>query len=486
MPKITVEVVDTEVAHQSPPLKEITSSQGDILEVSRHLLPKIMSQISNRQWITIDILNWYHPTSRSHHPTVVISARDASDDVWWSSTLPAIYEIIEENSSSLKVVLLFLDCLDFSTNSPTSFVPTHKRIEAHYYDEDLLPGTSCGRDGSDESGTLGGFVVVDKGGEQIRLGLTNCHVLLQDSKLDLKETIGPCPALEELMAVSPSDADHELFTRKMQNYISIRSKKLERLEQAYSEGELSQSVKDRIEKRREKLKSKRSKLAKAKAHDRILGSVYATSGFTTWPPIDHSNASRSWALDWCLIRLQDKLRLKNLPEDVPQDVEIKNTVPIRFWARFSKYDKYEVLKRGRSTEWTRGTINRVNSWINPVAGLPQLHSGESTGDQLTIPGFFDNKPMTAHTIVSEQNLPQNSQFFTEFTEKGDSGSFVLLNKKVDGPQEAPPGTILGLFFANNDYVSYMIPIELVVKSISAVTGGNVVQPQEWTSSICTR
>ncbi|KAF2739781.1 hypothetical protein EJ04DRAFT_606448 [Polyplosphaeria fusca] len=463
MPKITVEVVDTEVAHQSPPPKEITSSQGDILEVSRHLLPKIMSQISKRQWITVDILNWYHPTSRSHHPTVVISARDASDGVWWSSTLPAICGIIEENSSSLKVVLLFLDCLDFSTNSPTSHVPADDCIKAHCYDEDLLPGTSCGRDGSDESETLGGFMVVDKDGEQIRLGLINCHVLLRDSKLNLKETIGPCSALEKLIAVSPSDVDHDVLIKGMLDDTSDTS---ESLEEVYNAGRLSQ---------------KQSNLIKALSRDRRLGSIYATSGFTTWPPIDHSDTSRLWALDWCLIRLRDKVRLKNLPEDVPKDAEIKKTVPIRFWTRFSEYDDYKVLKRGRSTEWTRGTITSVNSWINPVTGLPQLRSGKSTADQVTITGFFNNKPVTAHTIVSTETPPQNSQPFTKFTKKGDSGSFVLLNKKVDGPQEAPPGTILGLFFADNDLVSYMIPMELVVKSVNAVTGGNVVQPQEWTS-----
>ncbi|KAF2733341.1 hypothetical protein EJ04DRAFT_565253 [Polyplosphaeria fusca] len=447
MPKITIEVVDIEVAHQSPPPKEITSNQNEILEISRHILPKITSRISQHQWITVDILNWYLPTSRSHHPTVVISARDTSDDVWWSSTLPDIYRIIKETSSGLEVVLLYLDCLDFSTNNPTSYVPANDHIKTHYYDQELLPGTSCGRAGSDESGTLGGFVVVDKDGEQIRLGLTNCHVLLLDSKLNLKETIGPCSALEELMAVSPSDVDHEVFTCEMQGDVSDISKSLEKPKQVYGEGELSQ---------------KQSNLTKASSHDRCLGSIYATSGFTTWPQIDQSNTSRLWALDWCLIRLHDKVRLNNLPENLPEDVEIKKTIPIRFWARFGENDNYEVLKRGRSTEWTRGMISSVHSSINPGNGLPQwrLDKSTSTVDQVTINGFFDDKPMTAHTIVS---TPQNSQCFMT---KGDSGSFVLLNKKVQGPQEVPPGTILGLIFAlnNHAHVSYMIPMELVVKS----------------------
>ncbi|KAF2735293.1 hypothetical protein EJ04DRAFT_601139 [Polyplosphaeria fusca] len=199
-----------------------------------------------------------------------------------------------------------------------------------------------------------------------------------------------------------------------------------------------------LEKHREDLKSKQSKLTKATSHDRILGSIYATSGFTTCPRIDDSNTSRLWALDWCFIRLHDKVRLNNLPENLLEDVEIKKTVPIRFWARFGENDNYEVLKRGRSTGWTRGIISSVNSSINPRNGL-RRRSGKATVNQLTISGFFNDKPVTAHTIVS---TPEKIQYFVT---KGDSGSFVLLNKKVKGPQKVPPGTILGLIYARNGY-----------------------------------
>ncbi|KAF2728736.1 hypothetical protein EJ04DRAFT_569254 [Polyplosphaeria fusca] len=450
--KIKVEVVDKQVAPHLPPPKEIRSNQSDILETSQRLLPTITSIISQHQWITVDILNWYLPTHSSYHPTVVISARDTSDDLWWSTTLPDIRRAIKETGNGLEVVLLFLDCLDISATPPTGYQPADTFIKMHFNDNEFALGTSCGLMGSNTSGTLGGFVVVERGGEQIKLGLTNCHVLLRGTKLNLESTMSPCSTLEELKAVSPSDVDHEVLTCEIQGCIAYESERLEKLEQAY-----------------------------ATSHDRFLGTIFATSGFTTWPPTDRSNTSDellspiSWALDWCLIRLGNRVRLSNLPEYLPKDVEIMERVPIGFWACVDPRINYEVMKRGRSTAWTRGRITAIDSTIHPGNGLPQLQRGESTIFQDNIYGFFDDKPVMVHTIVSTSK----DELF--FTQKGDSGSIVLLNKKAKGPQKIPPGTTLGIVFASNRLVSYMIPIELVVKSIESVTGGKVVQPQEWTS-----
>ncbi|KAF2736918.1 hypothetical protein EJ04DRAFT_550919 [Polyplosphaeria fusca] len=430
--KITVEIVDKQVTRHLPPPKEIRSNQSDILEISQRLLPTITSIISQHQWITVDILNWYLPPYSSYHPTVVISARDTLDDLWWSTTLPKIRRIIKETGSSLEVVLLFLDCLDISATPLTGYQPADTFLKEHFYDKEFAPGTSCGLMGSNTSGTLGGFVVVEKGGEQIQLGLTNCHVLLRDAKLHLKDTMGLCSKLEERKAVSPSDVDHEVLTRELQGSIDEESEMIKQLEEAYGEEELSQSVKDRMERHRRSLKTKQNELTTAKSHDRFLGTIFATSGFTTWPPTDHSDTSSpiSWALDWCLIRLGDK---------------------------------------------TRGRITAIDSTIHPGNGLPQLRRGESTIVQDNICGFFDDKPVMVHTVVSTS---KNNVFFIQ---KGDSGSIVLLNKKAKGPESIPPGTMLGIVFASNRLVSYMIPMEIVVKSIESVTGGKVVQPQEWTS-----
>ncbi|KAF2731001.1 hypothetical protein EJ04DRAFT_567189 [Polyplosphaeria fusca] len=478
--KITVEVVDKKIAPHLPPPKEISSNQSGILETSQRLLPTITSAINQHQWITVDILNWYLPTYRSYRPTVVISARDTSDDTWWSTTLPSIRRTIKETGNRLEVVLLFLDCLEISTTPPTNYEPADSLIKAHYYDEELALGTSCGLMGSNASGTLGGFVVVEKDREQIQLGLTNCHVLLNDTKLNLKSTMGPCSALEVLEAVSPSDVDHKVRTCEIQGEVDHASENLTKFKQVYGDEELSESAKHRMEERRKELKNCQNNLTKATSHNRFLGTIFATSGFTTWPSTAHSDTSKKlqppipWALDWCLVRLGNKLKLSNLPKHLPQDVEIRESVPISFWTRVNPLKNYEVIKRGRSTGWTRGIISAIDSSIHPGNGLLHLRLGESTIAQDCILGFWDGKPMAAHTVVSTQN----SQPW--FLQSGDSGSIVLLNEKAKGPQEIPPGTILGLAFASNNLVSYMIPMELVVKSIDAVTGGRVVQPQEWT------
>ncbi|KAF2727873.1 hypothetical protein EJ04DRAFT_570004 [Polyplosphaeria fusca] len=476
--KITVELIDKRFAPYLPPPMEIKSNQSNIIEISRRLLPTITSVISQHQWITIDILNWYLPTYSSYHPTVIISARDTLDDLWWSTTLPNIRRIIKEAGSSLEVVLLFLDCLDISVTPPTEYHPADLSMKNHFYDKQVAPGTSCGLMGSNTSGTLGGFMVVEKGGEQIQLGLTNCHVLLQDTKLNLKSTIRPCTTLEELNVVSPSDVDHEVVTCEIQGCIADESERLEELEQAYGEEELPQSVKNRMERHRIKLKPKQSDLNKVMSHDRLLGTIFATSGFTTWPPADQTNTSSpiSWGLDWCLIRLGDKVRLSNLSESLPEDVEIKR-IPISFWARVDPAKTYAVIKRGRTTAWTKGVISAIDSSINPGNGLHQLRRGESTIFHDTINPFFMDKTVMMHTIVS------TSKGNPHFIQKGDSGSTVLLNEKAEGPQKIPPGTTLGMVFATNRLVTYMIPMEIVIKSIESVTGGKVVQPQEWTSPI---
>ncbi|KAF2726858.1 hypothetical protein EJ04DRAFT_597072 [Polyplosphaeria fusca] len=473
--KITVEIVDKKIVPHLPPPKEISSNQSSILEASQRLLPTITSAISQHQWITIDILNWYLPTHRSYHPTVVISARDTLDDTWWLKTLPSIRRTIKETGNSLEVVLLFLDCLEISTTPPTNYEPADSFVKAQFYNKEFALGTSCGLMGSNASGTLGGFMVVEKGGEQIQLGLTNCHVLLKNTELKLESTMSPCLKLEELKAVSPSDVDHEVRTCEIQGHIAYESKQLKRLEEVYGEEEMPQSVKDRVEEHRREMTHWQSELTKATSHNRCIGSIFATSGFTTWPS-KKLQPPIPWGLDWCLIRLGNKVRLSNIPKHLPGDAEIRKSVPISFWTRVDPLENYKVIKRGRSTEWTRGIISAIDSSINPGNGLLHLRLGESTIAQDNIRGFFDNKPVSAHTVVSNP----------WFIRSGDSGSIVLLNEKAKGPQKIPPGTVLGVAFASNDLVSYMIPMELVIESIDAVTGGRVVQPQEWAGPTDTR
>ncbi|KAF2734268.1 hypothetical protein EJ04DRAFT_523820 [Polyplosphaeria fusca] len=476
--KITVEVIDKQVAHHLPPPKEIRSNQSDILEISRRLLPTITSVISQHQWITVDILNWYLPTHGSYHPTFVISARDTSDNSWWSTTLPDIRRAIKETGNGLEVVLLFLDRLNISATPLTNYQPADVTIIDEFYNEEFSLGTSCGLAGSDRSGTLEGSMVVEKGGKQIQLGLTNCHVLLQDAGLNLKNTIGPCLALEELKAVSPSDVDHEVRIREIQDDVAVKSENLQRFEQVYGEEELSQLVKHHIEEQRKDLEGEQSRLTKPTSHNRFLGTIFATSGFTTWPRTDHSDTFQPpipWGLDWCLIRLGNKVRLSNLPQHLPENVEIRGSVPVSFWARVDPFQNYKVMKRGRSTEWTKGIISAIDSTINPGNGLLHLRLGEPTIAYDTISGCFEDKPVAVHTVVS------NSKSYPHFIKSGDSGSLVLLNEKAKGPQGIPPGTVVGMVSASNNLVSYMVPMEVIIKSIDAATGGRVVQPQEWTS-----
>lgn len=367
-----------------------------------------------------------------------------------------------------------------STTLHTNHQPVHYTIEDEFYRDKLYQGTSCGLEGSKRSGTLGGLVVVEKCGERIQLGLTNCHVLLHGTELNLENTIGPCSALEKLQVVSPSDKDHEVFTSEIQNRVAIESRKLNALEQAYGEELLSDSVMKRMEEHRTLISGLQSKLTRATSHNRLFGTIFATSGFTTRSSISHSGVSRnfhqllSWALDWCLIRLGSKVKLSSEPPEFPANKDIEVSSPLRIWKRVDPLANPHVKKRGRSTGWTRGRITAIDSSINPGNGLPQLQLGKPTVIEEKIYNLFGNKIVAAHSVVSQEigNLC--------FVQNGDSGSIVLFNENTEKPEEIPPGTILGMIYASNDLVSYMMPMEIVVDSIEAVTGGKVVEPQEWT------
>ncbi|KAF2729053.1 hypothetical protein EJ04DRAFT_528099 [Polyplosphaeria fusca] len=454
------------VAYQAPLPTVLQPAESQEIE---RILPRITTLLSSHEWISIDCLNWYHPTHMSRHPTIVISARDTTNVSWWSKTLPNVRQVIEEAGGGFEVVLLFLNRLHMQTSYPQDVSSPDASILATLYNKERSMGTSCGRLGSMRSGTLGGLIVVEKDGERINLGITNCHVLLHDAGLDLSSAIRPESMLEQLQVVSPSDEDRKSSKGSLKIELQAAEKKLKDLVKLYGEEELDEYQNKQLKDLKIRLALCDRNVALGKSRTRTIGTVYAASGYTTClaplrrSPVHRPHLHVPWALDWCLVQL--KVGLSDKPYNPPHDGNISENISLKKWARFDPYEDYKVLKRGRSTGWTKGHINSNRSYLN---GL--------TAQMDTVEDVFNKQLVAAHCIIARPCSQKGM-----FIRSGDSGSMVLMDK----PSPEHPGDILGLCFASNESsnVSYMIPMDLLIHSIEAVTGGKVIQPQERTFSM---
>lgn len=103
-----IELIDFEMFYWWPPvIQPILSTDRDLIEGWSKVLPDFLTTIENRNWVAIDVLRRYSPLRRTE-PTVIISARDADNDTWWDTTLPALYQLLQANNLDLDIVLLFL------------------------------------------------------------------------------------------------------------------------------------------------------------------------------------------------------------------------------------------------------------------------------------------------------------------------------------------------------------------------------------------
>ncbi|KAF1949531.1 hypothetical protein CC80DRAFT_581087 [Byssothecium circinans] len=520
-----VELIDRNIRWGLDVPQPIDSSDHDVLEASAVILPQVKDLIANYEWLTVDILRWYSPVHKHHHPTIVICARDAAKASWWDTTLPSIQNVIASTQTELDVVLLFLDGLSLLSAAEGQSQRLDPSVISTLYGDQVPMGSSCGRGGSEASGTLGGKVLLEKDGECHEYGLTNCHVLLGDQRQDV--TQGPTL----WTVVSPSDKDYKRVDKKFSKDLERAEEALKKtriyhgLYQGIDKQSLSPKVQDRVRREEEAVAFAEIRLKCARDSSRDIGTIFASSGYTTCPasfgyeedewekvaseytrPMDSN-----WALDWCLFRLKPGAEIDNRIFLTPTRSEhLAEGMEVTTWAHVHPRVNYKVMKRGRSTGWTKGKVSAVLSMQRSQNGPPKMDPGAPTMIRDHIKGMYQDELIVAHCIVSESDA-HNGMFMLP----GDSGSLVLLDEKdlrsparpdekekdvgspvrpdekekdLGGP--VPPdekdkepaakatATVLGLCFALNDAAktSYMIPMQLVVKSINEVTGGEVVHP----------
>ena len=181
--------------------------------------------------------------------------------------------------------------------------------------------------------------------------------------------------------------------------------------------------------------------------DRLLGHVVASSGYRTVIKND-----LEWGMDWALIQLADRRSIENriVQTSTKDNIHGLRGEGIDHWEEGGLQAGAEVTKKGRTTGWTDGRVNAIQTNINI---LRKTNGGESNpyGKQITV--WVVRAPSEAGKFCSH----------------GDSGSLVL---------DSSTGSIVGLLFgseiASGD--GYVLPFDLIVEDIESVTGGKVVIP----------
>lgn len=314
------------------------------------------------------------------------------------------------------------------------------------------------------SGTMGGFITLKKGNQEFQCGLTNHHVI-RDERIDKissrskGQAIYPDnPALLTMphLFVSPSNEDHEGVCDR------IRDPLLKRKGSALT---TSYAV--------ERVKELENDLRELEQFDRQIGALYAASGFRYTPGITYNTEEHGrkkegvqsyhrWALDWALINLDSKERMfenktRTMSEKIKPMTILKANDDCQKWSTFDvRRNTIDLIKRGRTTDWTAGRISSL-----PVRINPKEHRGIAQPF-----GFTEDEPESAwglHPVPRKDKAQEEA-----VCEPGDSGSVFVQDEN---------GTWVGLLFAElGSGSALMTPIDLVIRDIEWVTGARVVEP----------
>jgi hypothetical protein len=163
-------------------------------------------------------------------------------------------------------------------------------------------------------------------------------------------------------------------------------------------------------------------------------------------------------MDWGLVKIASTRQLFHDLPDGPDAVQMGPMSEIVNYRMLDFDQEYKVAKFGGTSGWTTGAINRAAFYLrlrDDDSSLLPVGPAHRFGKVGLACGILDDKKET------------------DFIEPGDSGSIVLLNEVTI------EACAVGLGFASNqsNYVSYMVPCDLVVKNTEKVTKCKVTTPQ---------
>ncbi|PSN71736.1 hypothetical protein BS50DRAFT_629873 [Corynespora cassiicola Philippines] len=482
-PEIDIEFIDISAVDGVIP-SPVKHDEKDIISAWETFADTLMDAIQNQSWLAVDVvrrkLGEQNPTWK---PTVFITATDAAHVEWWESILPALRRKLP-------------DFFDLDLLHGTSILKTQSESESEPSDFDDLPevftsmksyekilkmGASIGLQGG-QTGTLGSLVRLEKDGEHIDLALSSHHVFAQDGAHLRCPSAGhflppahPHALNKELEITSPSDGDH-------QRLLDRKQKILQRYSNCSAPEVDTYKTCDSLKK----------DIYVLKAADRAIGHLFSASGFRVTPnqrftqeqavklsrvlepgvttPTGQKTApslrqeidgkTLQWGLNWSLARVSPSHQLSRLtPLNTGRATRVPDLLEASQYCSIDPNKSYDVAKIGRTSGWTSGKINNIGSRLNLRVDHISVVPTELKHRYGTV--------ILSYGVVVDERFP-------EFLEPGDSGSAVLLKDR-----SKKQATIVGLGFAGNSRtrISYMQPMDLVVKDIEEITGCKVVYPR---------
>ncbi|KAF2262452.1 hypothetical protein CC78DRAFT_582566 [Lojkania enalia] len=482
----------------------------DIYNWNRSLLPLVQSLVDRHQWITINMLYQEYVEGRredqasTYRPTVIVTARDANDSSWWNKTLPTLRTALQKYPE-IRFEVLYEQHFIIAA-SPNS------KLLSQAFSNVICSGSSCGN--GTRTGTLGGQIYLKESkGTTIKLGITNHHVLAY--KLNSKEP--STSFLADIPVECPSNEDTEFQVATEEVAIEQQNRMIAQLESQLLGGENVDGLSSEIAKAKTYREELNERKTRYQDFNRTMGKVYATSGLRIRENTKYDKSmSESWALDWCLSTIVPPRILLNMfggPGFPARTVDK--------YCEINPNQGYRVFKQGRTSGATTGYISATQSLVRRAIPEPENGSTVMLADLSMFP-----EPVRCHAMIGERG-PRGIS--AKFIEPGDSGSLVLLDPshcmlKREGTEIAfrdhkapndsdnldwiplwdddalravkagPAGIhkgkekarlnsdeaiIVGLAFGNSDgcLVSYMTPIDLVVRDIELVTSGTVLEPR---------
>ncbi|KAF2726807.1 hypothetical protein EJ04DRAFT_570944 [Polyplosphaeria fusca] len=173
---LVAEIADYAVVIPNSLPKAITTIEIDLYQVA--------ALIDDHEWMTVDVVGWYSPMHGVRWPTIVITARDAGKESWYSKKILAVEQFVKDQGLDLEVVLQVLDQLPALPEG--GFDQYNHEIISCKYDDIHMIGRSLGIQNIDGSVSLGFRILVEDGRQ---FGVTSCR-RFQQAGLIQTELIG--------------------------------------------------------------------------------------------------------------------------------------------------------------------------------------------------------------------------------------------------------------------------------------------------------
>ncbi|KZF21518.1 hypothetical protein L228DRAFT_261681 [Xylona heveae TC161] len=385
-----------------------------------------LKQENKNEWRSVDVLRtgYYDCSVHKNEVSIIITVVQGAQNSFWRDIAWSLHqECLKRNLPEVAILII---------NGDVEFLNTTDQIISEQYQICTL-GASIGVNplpGEDPaSGSLAGYVMAAVDGEEKLFGMTCHHVIKSTGHKEacpMKNPTNP-------QVFSPSLEDRNITIKSCEATIQHLQGLLENaMERAKSRGCEDCSKDSVVQKHINTIEKLKSRLNEEKEFEPLFGRVFVSSGFRT--------SLENQGLDWALLECNKK-RIGDQPNEFAPHKKYLSFIPGEDFVSGTEKPLVgnQVFKFGRSTDFSVGIVNPLESEINK-------------------PEF--EKPLQQRCYI---RLPGT----TSFGEKGDSGSWAI----------SMTGRVCGLIFLKRDHGPvYATDYNVIKEDIEKMTGLKVYLP----------